>query len=152
MEGFSGSSIPSSSALPWQSESGLFSKPKTGQAIDYKLAALKHKYARLEALKNQQGKEGEKSELTLDVLLSSKLEKRNTALLKLRSAMLQAQRNQELRDGKKSELPSVSSKVMTENIPTNDQINLIFSTTKQREPVFYNFLATMEKERSRTSN
>ena len=103
MEGFSGSSIPSSSALPWQSESGLFSKPKTGQA-DYKLAALKHKYAKLEALKNQQGKEGEKSELSLDLLLSSKLEKRNTALLKLRSAMLQAQGNQELRDGKKSEL------------------------------------------------
>ena len=145
MEGFSGSSIPSSSALPWQSESGLFSKPKTGQA-DYKLAALKHKYAKLEALKNQQGKEGEKSELSLDLLLSSKLEKRNTALLKLRSAMLQAQRKQELRDGKKSELPSVSSKVMTENIPTNDQINLIFSTRKQREPVFYNFLATMEKK------
>ena len=95
MEGFSGSSIPSSSALPWQSESGLFSKPKTGQAIDNKLAALKHKYTRLEALK-------------------------------LRSAMLQAQRNQELRDGKKSELPSVSSKVVTENIPTNDQINLSF--------------------------
>lgn len=60
--------------------------------------------------------------------------------------MLQAQRNQELRDGKKSELPSVSSKVMTENIPTNDQINLIFSTRKQREPVFYNFLAMMEKK------
>lgn len=79
------------------SESGLFSKPRTAQAIDYKLAALKH---RLQALKNQQGK-GEKSELSLDLLLSSTPEKRNTALLKLRSAMLQAQRNQELRDGKK---------------------------------------------------
>ena len=60
--------------------------------------------------------------------------------------MLQAQQNQELRDGKKSELPSVSSKVMIENIPTNDQINFIFSMRKQREPVFYNFLATMEKK------
>ena len=95
---------------------------------------------------NQQGKEGEKSELALDLLLSSMPEKRNIALLKLRSAMLQAQQNQELRDGKKSELPSVSSKVMIENIPTNDQINFIFSMRKQREPVFYNFLATMEKK------
>nr|POE55676.1 putative b3 domain-containing protein [Quercus suber] len=143
MEGFSGSSIPSSSALPCPSESGLFSKPRTAQAIDYKLAALKH---RLQALKNKQGKGGEKSELSLDLLLSSMPEKRNTALLKLRSAMLQAQRNQKLRDGEKSELPSVSSKVMTENIPTNDRINLIFSTRKQREPVFYNFLAKMEKK------
>nr|POE55677.1 putative b3 domain-containing protein [Quercus suber] len=148
MEGFSGSSIPSSCALPCPSESGLFSKPRTGQAIDYKLAALKHKYARLQDLKNQQRK-GEKSELSLDLLLSSTLEKRNTAvaaLLKQRSSMLQALRNQKLRDGKKSELPSVSSKVMTENIPTNDQINLIFSSRKQREPVFYNFLAMMEKK------
>ncbi|XP_030937167.1 uncharacterized protein LOC115962465 [Quercus lobata] len=143
MEGFSGSSIPSSSALPCPSESGLFSKPRTAQAIDYKLATLKH---RLQALKNQRGKGGEKSELSLDLLLSSMPEKRKTAVLKLRSAMLQAQQNQELRDGKKSGLPSVSSKVMTENIPTNDQINLIFSTRKQREPVFYNFLATMEKK------
>ena len=148
MEGFSGSSIPSSSALPCPSELGLFSKPRTGQAIDFKLAALKHKYARLQDQKNQQRKEGEKSELSFDLLLST-LEKRNTAvaaLLKQRSAMLQAQRNQKLRDGKKSELPSVSSKVITENIPTNDQINLIFSTRKQREPVFYNFLATMENK------
>ena len=53
---------------------------------------------------NQQGKEGENSELSLDLLLSSMPEKRNTTLLKLRSAMLQAQRKQELRDGKKSEL------------------------------------------------
>ena len=149
MEGLSGSSIPSSSALPCPSESGLFSKPRTGQAINYKLAALKHKYARLQDLKSQQRKGGEKSELSLDLLLSSTREKRNTtvaALLKQRSAMLQVQNNQKLRDGKKSELPSVFSKVMTENIPTNDQINLIFSTRKQREPVFYNFLAMMEKK------
>ena len=107
MEGFSGSSIHSSSALSCPSKSGLFSKPRTAQVIDYKLAALKH---RLQALKNQQGREEEKSELSLDLLLSSMPEKRNTALLKLRGAMLQAQQNQELRDGKKSELPSVSSK------------------------------------------
>ena len=77
MEGFSGSSIPSSSALPCPSELGLFSKPRTGQAIDFKLAALKHKYARLQDQKNQQRKEGEKSELSLDLLLST-LEKKHS--------------------------------------------------------------------------
>ena len=60
--------------------------------------------ARTRTWGNQQGKEGEKSEISLDLLLSSMPEKRNTTLLKLRSAILQAQRNQELRDGKKSEL------------------------------------------------